>query len=256
MAARSSFIPRYIIFVCSCIQCLPKASHDSEHVGNRVENLYIKSFAHLVESLDRTTCEHKIYSPNADLVWTASYLRIDWNICEEEDAGESLFSVRLDEQSVWRGMAGFGHSTIHGISDGTHSVSIDELDPHGILKKTISGVRFVASRGMSLLGSMAKKVEQNASECAARDEYDGENEDDTDQIDNTDDVTFVTAALDIGRRHGNISFEDDYIGNLRHLLSLQVPLVIHLQSKNVPLIEPYLHSRAVIRIKVPRRANI
>jgi hypothetical protein len=35
-----------------------------------------------------------------------------------------------------------------------------------------------------------------------------------------DDVTFVTAALDIGRRHGNVTFQDDYIGNLIHLLDL------------------------------------
>ena len=72
----------------------------------------------------------------------------------------------------------------------------------------------------------------------------------SEEIDSTDDITFVTAALDIGRRHGNISFEDDYIGNLRHILSLGVPLVIHLQSKHAPLIEPYLHARSIIRIKV------
>ena len=32
-----------------------------------------------------------------------------------------------------------------------------------------------------------------------------------------EDVTFVTAALDIGRRHGNVTFHDHYIGNLKHL---------------------------------------
>jgi hypothetical protein len=36
------------------------------------------------------------------------------------------------------------------------------------------------------------------------------------------DVTFVTGALDIGRRHASHSFDDDYVQNLRHLLSLRV----------------------------------
>jgi hypothetical protein len=48
------------------------------------------------------------------------------------------------------------------------------------------------------------------------------------------DVTFVTAALDIGRRHGNVSFEEDYIGNVRHLLSLQCPIVLFLQASSSP----------------------
>ncbi len=36
------------------------------------------------------------------------------------------------------------------------------------------------------------------------------------------DVTLVTGALDIGRRHASHSFDDDYVQNLRHLLFLQV----------------------------------
>lgn len=42
-------------------------------------------------------------------------------------------------------------------------------------------------------------------------------------------VTFVTAALDIGRRHASHSFDDDYVQNLRHLLFLRVkPPVVYL----------------------------
>ena len=55
-----------------------------------------------------------------------------------------------------------------------------------------------------------------------------------------------------------ISLVDQSLENLElttNLRGVKVPIVIHLQSKNVPLIEPYLHSRAVIRIKVPRRAQ-
>eukprot|EP00960_Hanusia_phi_P062215 765092-Hanusia_phi.AAC.6 len=39
-----------------------------------------------------------------------------------------------------------------------------------------------------------------------------------------------TMAINIGRRHGNISFEDDYVGNIRHMLGLRIPVVIHMQE--------------------------
>ena len=39
------------------------------------------------------------------------------------------------------------------------------------------------------------------------------------------DVTFVTGALDIGRRHASHSFDDDYVQNLRHLLFLRVKIM-------------------------------
>ena len=219
---------------------------------NNIESLFYESFAHLVHNLGEKNCESKIFSPDFNSTWTSAYLRVDWKICEDLENIEALYSVQLDGPSVWQGTAGLGHFTIFGIQDGSHTLSIDALDSQANPRKAITSIHFVVSRGISLLGSMAKKVEKEPSmfEYKKSKHHDYNIDDSQDETNSTDDVTFVTAAIDIGRRHGNISFEDDYIGNLRHLLSLEIPLVIHLQSKNVPHIEPYLHSRAVIRIKV------
>jgi hypothetical protein len=40
-------------------------------------------------------------------------------------------------------------------------------------------------------------------------------------------VTFVTGALDIGRRHASHSFDEDYVQNLRHMLFLRVMTTLH-----------------------------
>ena len=243
---------KYIVNIVFIIECFVKCSPDARE-EQVIENLYYASFEEMIKKLDSNRCENRIISPNSDAVWTASYLRVEWWICENFHSPEKRFTVQLNGQEFWRGEAGPGHVTVYGVTDGIHSVQVSELDFGESKNSTVAAVRFVVKRGVSLLGSMAEKVAQMENENQEEEMKAAEQidlQESSEEIDSTDDITFVTAALDIGRRHGNISFEDDYIGNLRHILSLGVPLVIHLQSKHAPLIEPYLHARSIIRIKV------
>lgn len=93
-----------------------------------------------------------------------------------------------------------GRIVVWSIPDGPHDISINFPDSPG----TVLSSHFISERGESLLGGMARRNPQPPPRRAC-----GE-----------DDITLVTAALDIGRRHGNTSFVDDYIGNLHHLLAL------------------------------------
>ena len=210
------------------------------------------------QALDSPNCRARIASPSADEVWTASYLIVQWRLCPVDEMAASSVVVRIDGQEMTRGHPGAGRFTVHGIANGWHTVEVVVLDDQGAALDLGAGmvVRFQVERGESLLGSMAKRVE--AGEFGELDAQPprGDGAGESGQVERggvvcseEQDFTLVTAALNIGRRHGNISFENDYIGNLRHILSLGCPVVLHLQQQYVPMIEPFLHQRASIRIK-------
>ena len=175
---------------------------------------------------------------------------------EEMAATEVI--VRIDGQQMTRGHPSAGRFTIHGIANGWHTVEVVVQGDQGTMDLGEGMVvRFQVERGESLLGSMAKRVKLGEfSEIDARQprnfsfsEMEGLKAASDVPCAKEQDFTLVTAAINIGRRHGNISFEDDYIGNLRHILSLGCAVVIHLQQEYVRMIEPFLHERASIRIK-------
>jgi len=205
-------------------------------------------------------CESLITSPAAGDLWTASYLIVQWRLCPIEEMTAAAIIVRIDGLEMSRGHPSAGRFTIHGIANGWHTVDIVATDQQGATMDLGSrmNVRFEVERGESLLGSMSKRVEAGEFGCIDAQHQAAVGEKETDRGDShvgsvvcteNQDFTLVTAAINIGRRHGNISFEDDYVGNLRHILSLRCPVVIHLQKQYVPLVEPFLHKRATIRIK-------
>jgi hypothetical protein len=211
-----------------------------------------------MHAVDSPDCRAQITSPTAGVLWTASYLIVQWRLCPMEEMATASIIIRVDGQEMTRGHPSAGRFTIHGIANGWHMVEVVAVDDQGTTLDVGGGMTmgFQVERGESLLGSMAKRVQ--AGEFARIDVVEqpraapAENE--SDQTDasscsEAQDVTLVTAAINIGRRHGNITFEDDYIGNLRHILSLRCPVVIHLQERYLPLIEPFLHPRAMVRIK-------
>lgn len=205
-------------------------------------------------------CESLVTSPPADTLWTASYLIVQWHLCPLEEMTAATVIVRVDGLEMTRGHPSAGRFTIHGIANGWHTVDVVAADHQGATMDLGARMhaRFEVARGESLLGSMSRRVEagdfgridaQNQAEVGGTAIVQGAEHGGGVVCAEGQDVTLVTAAINIGRRHGNISFEDDYIGNLRHILSLRCPVVIHLQKRYVPMIEPFLHARATIRIK-------
>ena len=207
-------------------------------------------------SLESPSCMARITSPPADTVWTASYLIVQWRLCLMEDMSAGLIII-LDGQEMMRGPPSTTRFTIHGIADGWHTIDLVATDEQGLTLDLgpHMNLRFRAQRGESLLGSMAKRVEAgefgriDAANTGRTDGPESRTHETEAPCAYDQNFTLVTAAINIGRRHGNISFEDDYIGNLRHILSLRCPVVIHLQEQYVPMLEPFLHDRAMIRIK-------
>jgi hypothetical protein len=208
-------------------------------------------------SLESPSCMARITSPPTDTVWTASYLIVQWRLCLMEEMSAGLIIIRFDGQEMMRGPPSTTRFTIHGIADGWHTIDLVATDEQGLTLDLgpHMNLRFRAQRGESLLGSMAKRVEAgdfgriDAANTGRTDGPESRTHETEAPCAHDQNFTLVTAAINIGRRHGNISFEDDYIGNLRHILSLRCPVVIHLQEQYVPMLEPFLHGRAMIRIK-------
>mmetsp|Transcript_25263 Transcript_25263/g.83482 ORF Transcript_25263/g.83482 Transcript_25263/m.83482 type:complete len:695 (-) Transcript_25263:1906-3990(-) len=193
------------------------------------------------------SCRTEIISPSALDVWTASYLIVSWRVCAEDAEDFDQVVIHVDGVSYSRTSQTDGSFKIFGLQDGPHVVYIAALDSQG-RELEVSGrlrVSFEIRRGESLLGALAGKIRRGESVCTGWD--DGATKDLGDE--GYRDLTFVTAAINIGRRHGNISFEEDYIGNILHILALKIPVVIHMQEEYAHLVEPYLHSKATIRRK-------
>jgi len=212
-------------------------------------------------SLESPSCAARIVSPPAGTVWTASYLIVQWRLCPMDEMTAAVVIVRVDGQEMMRGPPSASRFTIHGIADGWHTVDLVATDDQGATLDLgpRMNLRFQVQRGESLLGSMARRVEAGEFghiDAGTTDRADGPASRPHDRevpCAYDQNFTLVTAAINIGRRHGNISFEDDYIGNLRHILSLRCPVVIHLQEQYVHMLEPFLHDRAMIRYCPPRR---
>jgi hypothetical protein len=214
-----------------------------------------------IEPLDSPSCKAHITLPTADAVWTASYLIVQWHLCPMDEMAAATVAVRIDGQEMMRGHPGLGRFTIHGVANGWHVLEVVATDDNGgtLDLGARMHVRFRVEWGESLLGSMARRVNagefgkiddtQSIARNVAESDHNSPHEDLAPCAADTANFTLVTAAINIGRRHGDISFEDDYIGNLRHILSLRCPVVIFLQERYVHLIEPFLHERAQIRIK-------
>ena len=116
---------------------------------------------------------------------------------------------------------------MHGIGNGPHTLEVVATDGAGSTLDLgpLLHLTFEVERGESLLGAMSKRVQagdfrhlDSLSPPAAmalneEDGADGQETEGSGVACADEDVTLVTAAINIGRRHGNISFEDDYIGN-------------------------------------------
>ena len=255
--------------------------------------------ARAMDDPDSPHCKSQITSPPRGALWTASYLVVQWRMCQSDEADAASLTVRLDGQNVMQGRPGVGvplpsridmpwsarspapsramgavdvswvfsllagRFTMHGIGNGPHTLEVVATDGAGSTLDLgpLLHLTFEVERGESLLGAMSKRVQagdfpplDSLSPPAGmalneEDGADGQETEGSGVACADEDVTLVTAAINIGRRHGNISFEDDYIGNLRHILSLRCPTIVFLQAQYVPLIEPFLHERAEIRVK-------
>ena len=169
-----------------------------------------------------------IISPEEGKVWTSSYLTIQWGVC----GIEGRVMIFLDERHVVdvepSPIGDGGQFVLWGISDGPHEVRL--LFPEASVSVES---KFEVRKGEALLEGMARRNPDAPPRggCAEQD------------------VTLVTAALDIGRRHGDVSFVDDYIGNLLHILSLGCRVVIYIEAKYAHHLKGHLHELSLVRTK-------
>lgn len=250
-----------LVVLCQRNDVLAAGAASDSHQVQDFRALFVREVAAqggALQAFDAPNCKSQITSPPANSLWTASYLIVQWRMCPMDQMSAASLVVRVDGHEMFRGHPSAARFTMHGIYNGWHTVEVVAHDYEGAtLDFGDMTRRFQVERGESLLGSMYKRV--TAGEFGRIDVEHAESENGDELKDDeqmrgeacseVDDFTLVTAAINIGRRHGNISFEDDYIGNLRHILSLRCPTIIHLQERYVPLIEPFLHERAIISIK-------
>jgi hypothetical protein len=68
-------------------------------------------------------------------------------------------------------------------------------------------------------------------------------------------ITYVTMAINLGRKDHvwafaqegkKYSFKNDYLSNVIAILKLRWPIIIYIQKKYIPYIQPYLHQHAQV----------